>query len=629
MIQIINQFNQVLDLDPATSIPAERKLPLLSDSDSFLQDVTYPGKAGLTENNILFIQSGHLVEAKLSVYELPVRVVISGEPFYAGLFSYKIVSGNIEFLLKVNFGAVATKLKTTLIREILTEDHDFTSSSDTLMEALMKDTCLHPENYPYAFFPVYNNGWNDQDLTQAYPWMNYWDHAAQKFFVKVTGTGGRIGDTIQVPFFKLSFLLTELFKYLEFTLEGEVLQDVTFNSLYLYTRRGLKRYDVNPCFSYFPDKLTIETFVKAIGARLNVNFRFDLLNRKVIAESLVQELAKTAYIDLTDYLEKITELGPNEKKGYTVTLKTDESDNALNLASPDATESVFLPAYSLVVGGGENIVELEVSTLKLKDHTDYVTPEADQVIQINQPELMEWPIRLMTFNGMKSVTGGIFPEAKPFELSADDAAFYRFVSDSKKVIMQANIPPGVLAKMRTCGKIGFKSQQGTFVYAIPAKQSFAFSNSSPDYMAVNIEAQVILSNINTPYSILPVDKPEDTTGGKSIMSFKFAAANGSFAPDEVALIRVANVGSAAIFESYPSKAPADLYGIGGQLGKSFASSGSRIDIRNSGIRIYGQKPQYMLAGGSRITWSTIGGGAYHYPDTSIWSDDGRPLLIVF
>jgi hypothetical protein len=345
---------------------------------------------------------------------------------------------------------------------------------------------------------------------------------------------------------------------------------------------------------------------------------------------LIAELSKTSYIDITDYVEKITELSANEKKGYTVTLKTDESDEALNLAMTDSSEKVFLPAFSLVVGGGENKVELEVSTLKAKQMEGYTVPEADQVIFVNQPDLEAWPIRLIKFTGMKALGGGMLaPEALPYELNSDDAVFYRFLGDSKKVIINANIPPGVLAKMKTTGKIAFKSAEGTFMYALPAKQEFSFTNRDQNYIPVKIEAQVILSNLQTAYTILPADKPEDTTNGKTILKYKFAIAEGSFGPDVVNLIREGAAGSSAVFQSFPSKSPADIFGIGGHTGQSFAISGTRTEFYSSKIKLYGQKPQYILAGGEKFYWSVVGD---HYEPTvspQSWIDDGRPLLIVY
>jgi hypothetical protein len=629
MIQVINQNNLVLELDSSSSIPVERKLPLLNDSDSFLQDVTYSSKAGLTDNNKLFIQGGHLVDARLEVYEFPVRVIVNGEPFYAGMFSYKLDGDQISFTLKVNFGTVASKLKKTMIREILTEDYNHTAGTNAAWETLMKNTCMYPEQYNYAFFPVYNEKWYPEgDATHK--WMNYWDHDAQKFFVSVVGSGGFINSTLQVPFFKLSYILTQTFKYLGFSFEGEVQQDAIYNQLYLYTRRGIKARSINPCFSYLPDELTIEAFLKGIGSRLNINFRWDVINKKVYAESLVAELSKTSYINITNYVEKITELSTNEKKGYTVTLKTDESDEALNLALTDDAPKAFLPAFSLIVGGGENRVELEVSTLKAKQMVGYVVPEAKQIIFVNDPDLQSWPIRLIKFTGMKSLGGTVVaPEALPYELSSDDAIFYRFLGDSKKVIINANIPPGVLSKMKTTGKIAFKSAEGTFVYALPALQKFAFTNRTPDYIPVTIEAQIIASNIQTPYTILPADKPEDTTSGKTILKFKFAIAEGSFGPDTVNLIREGAPGSSAVFQSFPAKAPADIFGVGGHVGQSFAVSGTRSEFYASKVKLYGQKPQYILAGGEKFYWTEV--GDHYEPELSpqSWIDDGRPLLIVY
>lgn len=617
MIQIINNKGLILELEKNMALSVERNNNLFSGSDSFLQDMIYPGKAGLTDSNIEFISGGHRIDANNSLYEFPVTVIASGNPFYGGVFSYKIANGQIEYNLKVNFGVVAEKVKNTVVRDIMTLD-SYSMGTTAATETYMKETCTRPLDFPYAFFPVYNKSW--KNTGEFSPWMNYFDYQNQKF--SVTGT-------LSVPFFRVKYILERVFEYLGFTLQGDILKDPEFNSFYFYNRVAVLRAQILPSLCYMPDKLKITDLLTGLCNRLKVNFSFDVLSGNVIIESAVSVLNQNEYLDLCPYISDVKEISTSQVKGYTVTLKPDETDQAMNMATSDTDEDAFLPAFSLVVGDGGNPVELDISTLKEKLHTDgYITPETDQEIGLHPSyEIKEWPLKLLSFKGMRVMPDTkIFPEAKAVELSDQDASFYKFLNDSKKVQLSGEIPPDILSKMKTSGKIAFKSNEGILCYAITVKNQYSLINSDLEFIPVKIEAQLVQQNYTTQSVILPTSPP-DKDENRQMLRYKFANSDGSMLAEKIEYFRVPKPGSTATFESIPAKAPADLFGVGGQIGMSYATGGSRIDIEfNSIWKLMGKKPKYSVSGGVKLTWIQVD-DYYQHQGTII--NDGRPMLIVF
>ncbi|WP_316743450.1 hypothetical protein [Pedobacter antarcticus] len=625
MLQIINNKGQVLQPDPDTIIPVEVYNPLFTPSGELFQELIYNAQAGLTDHNKSFIGSGHLVETSTTEYELPVQVLYRGSTFFVGMFRYKIVDQKINFELKVNFGTVAKKVQMTVIREIMTMDPP-TYLAKELFEKMMKDTCTNPEDYPYAFFPVYNKTWMDTTSKIDYPWMNYWDHAAQKFTTVTARAGMDSRNTLEVPFYKVSYILKMIFEYLNFTLKGEVLSDPEFNSIYLYTRRVFSNTMTSLC--YMPDELTIGDLLKQISERLKLNFTYNLITGTVTAENIVTALKVNTVFDITPYVESISELSADEAKGYTVTLVPDSTDKALNLAAAGSDKEVFAPLQTLIVGDGENVEELQISTLKQVDLEEYSYPTVEQFTDFNAlgPD-QTWPVRLIQFKGMKTLKGGkVFPEATAFDLSEQDATYYRFRNESKKIILNAKIPAGVLATFTPTAKFGFKSKQGTFVVAMNSSYKYSLSASATELVTVKIESQSIVQNFKTPYTIQKYSNPSDLEGKLVILRYKFCYQDGSFPNESFKLEIYPKAGSTAKFESMPANAPCDIAGVGGLAGACISMGGSRPETTGYTFRIYNKVPLYAISSGRKVLFTNE--GAY-YSSPGFGGDPSRPVIIVF
>jgi hypothetical protein len=627
MLQIINLYGITFQPDDNTVIPVEVFNPLFNDSTDVFQELIFSAEAGLTEINKEFISFGHLVEAKTAVYEQPVKVIYRGAPFYAGIFRYKIAADKINFQLKVNFGTVALKLKNSKIRDIITLD-PLTLNTDAQLEALMLDTCTNPQNYPYAFFPVKNLNWYDDGVNKpVYPWMNNWDHASQKFKKVFSRTAFDAGGTAQFPFFKISYILKKVFEYLKFNLEGELLSDPDFNSIYLYTKRPLLGNVILPCMCYLPDELTIGDFLKQIGERLKINFTYSVLNNSVTIESPLSALKVNEVEDISNYVESIQEIDTATAKGYTVTLAVDQTDNALNLETDADKDPIWKPLKTLTVGDGETILEMAAGTLKQTTGTDYSYPETDQPAYINDTTVkFNWPVRLLKFKGMQAVAGGkIYPQAYAYNLDESDSTWYRYRNESKKVILIAKIPSGVLARFKPTMKFAFKSKQNTIQRALNAKYSYALTANPTELITVTIECQTIVQDYSTPFSITDYVK-EDPESVNFSYQYKFCYEDGSQPNETLNLVPVPTTGSQAVLEYTTAKAPADAGGVGGLPGRIvLKSGGGRRENNGYVLRIYDKVPKYAIITGVKFNFTQEND---YYTLPAIGSSDGRPLLIV-
>nr|WP_199081362.1 hypothetical protein [Pedobacter sp. ASV19] len=622
MLKIINDRGQILELQSNTQFTMERNNSLFTSESEFAHDIAYPGTTGLTENNKLFIRSGHLTEALNTDYEFPVQVMISDYTFYKAVFTYKVVKDQLQFILKVNFGAVAAKMKIAMLPDIYTADAVNIGTTAAAMEAHMKDTCFNPQNYPYAFFPVNNPSWDEFATSFTQPWINEWDHAAQKFIIRYQATSMISGLT---PFFKLTYVLKRVFEYLKFNVVGGIFDDPDSQQIYLYNRRALSGFAIGPSMYYLP-QINIADLIKMLTDRLKISFDFDLLSSTVIVETPGSILTSSACIDISEFVGSVDEKATPEGKGYKITLKIDEADQAQNRGTGD--ENDFTPATGLIIGDGENKLEVDIGTLAKKDETDYSYPITDQSCRTTEP-ITEWPLRLLRFSGMKVVPGfKVFPQASPMDLDGSDARWYCFLNDAKKLTITASIPPSILLNMKPSTKIGF-IDKGVYFYALPEKITFPIINTTTERMSVKIQARTIVSSFNTKYYIADLI-PQDTETGFSdrYKAYWIPEIHGF---NEIRVERVPINGSTATFTYTPIDSPTDDGGIGGTVGKVIALSGSRIEREKSEARLFCPvKPQYYIIGGYKRTFTQVS-NYYTFDDAAamffIYKD--KPIWIVF
>ncbi|MBB2149184.1 hypothetical protein [Pedobacter gandavensis] len=623
-MEIINERGQILELSDRTSLSVERYNSLFNSSDKLLQDTIYPDKTGLTESNKVFIGNGHLVEISNDAYSLPVKIVVSGSTFFSGIMVYRITNNEISFELRVNFGSIANKLKTTNVRDIYTEDSYFPGTSSGTILPLMLDTAKNPNNYPYVFFPVWNDNWVDSASVVAAnsPFVNAWDHNLQKFS----------GTTVNVPYWRLSYVISKIIEYLQFNVEGNYFTDPIEQEIYLFTLLGVfPRWNgILSSTSHLPD-LMINEFLKQIIERKRISFDIDSFTNTVTIETAQSILSDPEFIDISDYIESIQEISVPEKKGYKITLKLNENDDSWNTGTSD--KKVFQAPYILNVGSKENVIEMSVGTLRMKKDTLYTYPMNKELVKQTYFD-NNWPLTLLRYKGMKNLSGGkVFPEATPLNLDLSDAEWYQFLNDSKPVTIIANIPPSILAKMKPSIKLRCISEQGIHFLVIPEKISYNLTPGITEFVQkVKIDARIVTTSYETKVDIEAVI-PEQLVQEMFLVKFKAFWDPEVYDFQSLKIERIPEVGSTGVFGYTTIKYPTDEAGAGGSIGTTFATAGNRIDIEyRSEFRLYTDvKPRYYLRWGRKGTFTEKSG--YYTFDRIAgvpWPEEGdKPIWIVF
>lgn len=627
-MEIINEQGQILELTENTSIAVERYNSLFNTSDKLLQDLVYPSRTGLTETNRNFIGNGHLVESSNEVYSLSVQLIVSGSTFFSGVFVYRIINDEISFEIRVNLGAISFKLKEVSIKDIYTTDSYYSTAGTIAFAALMKDTCQNPLNYPYVFFPVYNDRWIHGDIPEDKRFVNLWNHATQSFNVT---SSARI-DTIQVPYWRLSYIIRKILEFLKFEVTGNYFTVQNEQEIYMFNLRSLYHSGILPSTSHLPD-LKISEFFKQVIERRRISFDIDIFSNTINVVTAQAVLNDPDYIDISDYVESIQEISAPEKKGYRISLKVNDQDEAWNTGTVE--EKIFKYPYVLKVGSEENVIEMTAGTLRKKIDVAYSYPMNFQAVNyLDHKVTPEGPVTLLRYNGMKSVAGGkVFPQADPLDLSLSDGEWFQFLNDSKKVIIIANIPPTILSKMKPTTKLGCISNEGTFFKVLPEKIGYNISPGTTELISgVRIEARAIFTDYKTKISIEELETEQVITE-KYITKYKAYWNTEIHGIQKVRMERVPLPGSAATFGFTALKYPTDESGIGGSIGVTFAITGNRRDIENSELRVYSEiPPRYFIRLGVKGNFVAMP-GYYKFPDisgTGIPVAEGdKPIWIVF
>lgn len=628
MIEIRNAAGQLAELYPNTQITVEKNNPLFNEQDKLFEDITYPFKMPESDINKIFFSSGHLVEADNSIYELEVSCIVSGYSFFAGTLTFSFVNGEFETLLKVNFGALASKLKKVKMKEIFTQD----ALPSLYTAAYMKTVCQNPDQYPYSFFPVYNEKWDLYNYTTHFT-INNWNHDTQEF--SLISFNNR-DYTLQVPFFKLKYTLVKLMEVLGFTASGSFVDDPEMDKIYIYNRINAygpnKLYD---CFVYLPAKITPADFIKIIKERFKITITPDIIKGIVKIESASSILSNPNVLDLTEYLPAVEEIAIPETEGYTITLKPD-SDDALWI-DPNQSQNKYVATNQLIVGDGGKTVELAASTLKSKTVSDYQMPTAKQNFSSAQ---LEFQLRFLKYSGMKAVAGGkFFPQAEPLELSEADGKWWRFLNDSKKVKLTFYMPVAVLHNLQSTQRIGFKSKEGTYAEALCEKIIYNLKHNDEEYIQTTIEARTIVASYTTPITVRPINTVLDATKSNyTIRAFLNTAQTGLnnlivsmyYTDDRVEIYSALTYVPITHYATIETST--DKYGVGG-VGVNMPLVPPTVNTLTE-LRVFSGTvvPKYAILNGQKGLFTLRDG--YYYNSTLFTNQgnpvgDGRGIWIVF
>jgi len=621
MIQIINEAGLTAHLFANTSISIERNNPLFLDNENYFEDITYsfsmPGNAWNKE----FFKSGHLIESSNDVYELEVQTFVSGTSFFAGLLTYSLEENDFKALLKINYGALVSKAKNSIVTNITTLDGRGRLNADQTSPALMKDTCLNPQNYPFAFFPVHNPSANNS-------FVNNWDHSSQSFSL----------NSPIIAFYKLAYIFERILEYLGFEMAGSFFEDANNREIYIYG--GIDGLFIYSSLASIPPGITISDFFKMYKQRLNISISFNLLEGKAYIDSAKTLIAAREPIDLTTCISDITEIAPPEIVGYTLTLKPDDTDELFKIKINDEKQSA--PTNQVIIGDGEKEIEMDISTLKERKVDNYVMPAT------NQPIYPHNDMRLIRFKGMKDVGDGkFFPEARAMEIGDDEIFYYKFLNDSKKVRLKALMNSSLTAQLTSFKKIAFKSREGFYTLAITEKVSYPIRNIKEDLIEVEVDCRTITLDSRTSVKIQPVIPAfNEIVGFAAFRAYYSELAVSQIEYDlyyEDWATREWPPGQSGPEENMPQKSQGprtvsgtitsstDSYGVGGIVAiTEFVESYNIAPIE---LRIKNAVPKYIVVFGKKYFFKQRDNYYYvsdHDFDVFGFDDQrGRGLLIVF
>lgn len=617
MIQLINNSNQIAVLSPDTSIEIQRNNPIFNE-DELLADITFSFRMPLCPQNKDFIKNGHLIESRIDVYEQEVKLLAEGTPLHAGILSYKIISGEIDALFKINFGAIAERVKTITMAEIYTGDAMY----NPYTAEQMKQAATNPKSYPYSFFPVYNASWNEGNESPDSVFVNNWDNATQSFKTDVAKA--------TCPYFKLKHILTKLMQVLGFDVEGDYISNPDTDEVYIYSRIISTPY-LNGSFTYLPNDLVISDFLKLVKERFNISCNFDIVTGKVNIQDPISALENSPIQDLSPYVVSIDEIYIPEKKGYSITLTPDGEDRMFLDTSPQAKEGTYIPTNRLVIGSREKDVEIGSSTLKSKEFTGYTVPAADQPLFFSGSPAKPFPIRFLRYPGLTNLGNGkVFPQAFPLELGADDATWYQFLNEGKIIKLQIKIPAAELARFKVYQRISFLSEQGNYTIALPEQVTYALTAVDSSYVNVTIQCRQIVTEFQDLAQVIdykPISVDEDSSVPDNYLPPTYKAYfNAPLQYIDFQIVSARDAGSRKSIQRLRIPKSTNKFATGGDvITPLFAGTGSIYELR-----IMNGIPKYMIQCGIKMYFTQR--EDYYYIDLNNlprYAYDGQGSWIVF
>ncbi|GAA4341663.1 hypothetical protein GCM10023149_54130 [Mucilaginibacter gynuensis] len=535
MIRIVNSAGRALEPVPGQTITIEKHNPLFNDADSFFSDISYPFKAGLNENNKAFFGLGHMLESSNSLYRIDVQFYAEEILMVTGKISYRISPDGFECTLEPNQTAINYLMKNVHLSDIRTLDSDLTSGdTEAKLNALMLNTCQFPQNYNYIFLPIQNPNIGQAGVSSRGA-INYYNLDAQAFESGKPSTPYSLANT---PFFKLTYILKNVAQYLGLTPDGDFFTDPYYDAIYIYTRMAFETGFIYPSMRYMPYML-ISDFLKQLRERYYLAIDINLSTAKMTVSTFRNIKKGTKITDLTPYITNVIEHELPESKGYTVSLKADEQDNAFNIGTDD--NKTFAPLKYLIVNDGSNKVEKAAGALKFIEQTapglfSYLTvdqymkiptlPLDDYPSEFQQDDPLninsgnKWPLRFFRYTGMVDVGGGKFyPTAASEDLKQDDIDYYRFLNDSKQITLHAVIPPYVLAEMPMTDKYCFKTEDGNYVYIIIDQVAYD-KRENEELTATKIYCRVLNYDLVTKAEIIGNDATLSENNRVKLFRFK-------------------------------------------------------------------------------------------------------------
>ena len=435
----------MLQLEPDLSVELELNSWLLADSDDLPGSFSYPISFPLSDQNKRFLGHSHLPESRPR--EQKVSVWVNGVMLKQASLSYKIEKSGASGYLKIDAGEVATRLRGRYLHEALTDKYYFGSSFANLKLLMKAAATAAPGEYPFTFFPVYNNDFapKAQDMESVpgyrqYETVNSW---ANDNFIVAT-------DRYIVPFIYLTYVIQKACEFFGFKATGSFLQHPEVQRMVVYNTQtlSLATADIEPgirqSLGLHVPYMTISDFFKALRDDFGLGIFFDTATRECSFELFNQLRDGASYRDLSPYLLKDYDNELPDEKGYNLTSYQDSEDGYYKTYEP----------LTFKVKEGQKQVRASIGTLRMQNRTNldegakgWLVPAASQKGNLAHGLFLSatdffnfspnhkngFGLRLLSYRGMHPGAGGmIYPFGSSSTRRYDQARVGAWSLDAKQ-----------------------------------------------------------------------------------------------------------------------------------------------------------------------------------------------------
>ncbi len=287
-------------------LPAKFSLALELSNQVFTNDTgklpgsfSFPADVPLTPRNMRIFDRPHLPESVIRTKTIEdVTILAGGMPIMSGRL--KVLSANKD---KVRFTIVATPvsdLKDIELNEIDTGGNR--SIIPYTLPGLMAATCDRPEDFDFAFLPVYTKTpWFPVETFETSDWQNKYDGNTQAFIENP----GAI-----TPFLKVEYLLARIFSAQKtgYSFHNAFQIETELRRLYLYnntdarvpTPTGLS-FPASFSLNKHIPKMKVTEFLKKIAAIYNLGLYINYFEKTIRLSPLRNTLLAAPAQDWTKY----------------------------------------------------------------------------------------------------------------------------------------------------------------------------------------------------------------------------------------------------------------------------------------------------------------------------------------
>jgi hypothetical protein len=237
-------------------------------------------------------------------------------------------------------------------------------------------------------------------------------------------------------------------------------------------------------------------FLKAVKSRYKLAYSVNYFTKSVKIVSFKKLKSSSNVIDISSYLESVTEIIKPQQKGISIHLKPDAQDKLYMQAVGDDKEEAF-PLVKLVVGTQQDKEEqLKIGTLQeeTSGNKTYVKINQNLFGSDNTAERVPY-LRIFKFKGMQTVGGVTHPNSYTDELTLEDADYYEFLNTSKTIRAVAYLPVNLLSKLDLDSKITFTTENGSSMDFII--QQYAYDLIDANYIKVDFKLRDLNYNTST------------------------------------------------------------------------------------------------------------------------------------